>query len=185
MDEDIGIDTSWMNEEEVIEKEEMDHVHCYFVYIDEDDQIEDIYKESCSLEKDGEMSVNTKISQNRLLGLIQRNKARNGNRYRLMDILQYNVPYDFPDLHHSSYSNIMKVVTTKDEIMFEPSLCIFHEINSIFFIFQEIPKYWNDSEYPMKPALKIMDGHSSNIKKKTKKVTFKDLDLRHTKKYRG
>ena len=177
-----NFDTSWIDGEDVIEKEEMNHVNCYFVYINTDNEIDDVYKENYSLEVDGE---NTKISQNRLLGLIQKNKVMNGLKYRLMDILQYQIPYDFTELTNSSYSNLLKVVTTADEIKFEPSLCIFHSFNSVFFLFQEIPKYWDDMDQPIKPALKIMSDSTHIPKKKTKKVTFKDLDMRHTKKYRS
>ena len=109
----------------------------------------------------------------------------NGLKYRLMDILQYQIPYDFTNIANSSYNNLLKVVTTADEILFETSLCIFHGINSIFFLFQEIPRYWDEMDQPIKPALKIMSDNTHIPKKKTKKVTFKDLDMRHTKKYRS
>lgn len=182
MDDDM--DTSWIDAEEVIEKESMEKVMCFFVYIDNENQIKDIQKELCTLEVDTiQNSDSTKIPRNRLLGIIQKKKIFNGEKYRLMDILHFNVPYDFTNLVESSYQNMLKVVTTDDEIRFEPSLCIFHEINSIYFLFQELPKYWNDTDVPAKPALKIYDT-TSIPKKKTKRVSFKDLDLRHTKKYK-
>ena len=185
---DHNFDTSWIDGEDVIEKEEMNHVNCYFVYINTENEVDDIHKEYYSLEvddiNDETNPKSTKISQNRLLGLIQKNKIANGLKYRLMDILQYQIPYDFTNISNSSYSNLLNVVTTVDEIKFEPSLCIFHEVNSVFFLFQEIPRYWNDTYQPAKPALKIMSDNDRIPKKKTKKVTFKDLDMRQTKKYK-
>ena len=177
----MDIDTSWMDTEDVLEKETMNSVTCFFVYIDVYNRISHVSTESCSLETQGEIGC---IPRNQLLRLIQTHKIWNENKYRLMDILQYNIPYDFTDLMESSYTNLIKNVTTSDEIHFEQSLCIFHPINTLYILFQEIPKYWDDT-VSLKPALKITDEKIGvNVRKKTKRVSFKDLDLRHTKKSR-
>jgi hypothetical protein len=191
MDTEIDImDTSWMedDQEDMNKKVDMKSVTCYFVYVNTNNIVDHVMSETCALDVDtiGDEFI-SKIPRNHLLGLIQTHKIWNNIKYRLMDILQYDIPYDFTGLLESSYSNIMKTVTTADEIMFKPSLSIFHKINSIFFVYQEIPKYWDDYEgAPIKPALKISDESISkgNIRKKTKRVSFKDLDLRHTKKAR-
>lgn len=189
MEEVDVMDTSWMDSEDVLEKEDMKSVTCYFIYINSNNLIQHVLPESCSLDIDavGNETI-SKIPRNRLIGLMQTHKTWNNSKYRLMDILQYDVPYDFTELIDSSYSSVMKTVTTADEITFKESLPIFHSINSIFFVFQEIPKYWDDYDgVPMKPALKISDdstNNKNNIRKKTKRVSFKDLDLRHTKKAR-
>ena len=174
-----------MDSEDVLEKETMNSITCFFVYIDVNNQISHVSTETCSLEIDYADS-SAKVTKNQLLGLIHRHKTWNNSKYSLMDILQYNVPYDFTTLMETSYSNIIKTVTTADEIVFEPSLCIFHNINSIYFLYQEIPKYWDDYQTsPLKPVLKITDGTVGvNVRKKTKRVSFKDLDMRHTKKAR-
>lgn len=175
------IDTSWIDTEDVIEKESMNKVTCYYIYVNTTNEVNHIESEICSLEG----TDSTKISRSRLLGLIQRKKSRNGAKYRLFDIMQYNVPYDFTGLIENSYNNLMKSVITADEIEFEKSLCIFHEINCVFIIFQEIPRYWDEvTSGGLKPALKINTEGDHVPKKKTKRVSFKELDLRHTRKWR-
>jgi hypothetical protein len=177
----MDMDTSWMDAEDVIEREPMEKVGCFYVYMNTSNEVNHIEKEWCPLDGTGAEGAPTKISRSRLLGLIQRKKARNGAKYRLLDIMQCNIPHDFTGLIESSYNDVVRSVITEDEIMFDPSLCIFHDINAMFFFYQEIPKYWDDVG-GLKPALKISADGERVPKKKTKRVSFKELDLRHTKK---
>lgn len=180
MDNDQEMDTSWMDAEDVIDREPMEKVACFYVYMNTSNEVNHVEKEWCALDM-GAGGATPKISQSRLLGLIQKKKTRNGAKYRLLDIMQCNVPYDFPGLIESSYDDVVRSVITEDEIRFDPSLCIFHDINAMFFFYQEVPRYWDDVG-SLKPALKIMAEGERVPKKKTKRVSFKELDLRHTKK---
>ena len=118
MDDDI--DTSWIDAEDVIEKEMLENVTCFYIYLDVNKHVNHIEKITNPLAiASGDT---TKITKTQLLGLIQSKKNRLGNKYRLLDILQYNIPYDFTDLIQSNYSNMMSNVTTDDEILFNYNL---------------------------------------------------------------
>ena len=80
----------------------------------------------------------------------------------------------------SQEPSALRTVTTMDEILIPPSLCIFHETNCLYFIFQEV--YQDRDNQMTKPILKIMSDVLPRTQgKKTKKVAFKE-DIRHTKK---
>jgi hypothetical protein len=169
------IDISWVDEEtDVLEKEPMDKIQCIFIYVQEDQSI----KQTVKLVQDLD---NQTLPQDKLLYLINKMKTYSQetkqSKYRIQDILLYNI-----DSLETQYlknidqeltvKNPLKSVNTLTDIHIPKSLCIFHEINALYFIFQEIPVY--DQE-PMKPIIKI--HQDSNVKlnhKKTKKVTFKD-----------
>lgn len=214
------MDTSWIDDDEdtMLEKEPMDEIQCYCVYVDADQSITHVSKSSHILEictkiqnhatdnteKD---QSNRVISREKLLQLIHSNKIRpnfsgdtrngvtfdvssgeatkNGSplpetktKYRLLEILLYNIDLDTQDLSLISETDHLKIVTTMDEIVIPPSLFVFHEINCLYFIFQEVIQ---DYQSP-KPILKILsDIIPRTNPKKTKKVAFRE-DLRHTKK---
>ena len=121
-----------------------------------------------------------KISTGRLLQMIHSKKnpppTNPNTKYRLMEILLYNVESDVENIQNID-TNILKIVTISEEIIIQPSLCIFHEINSLYFVFQEV----EIETYQPKPILKILSDINKGGKK-TKKVAFKDQEFRHTKK---
>ena len=201
-----SIDISWIDQEDeegVIEKEPMDQIQCYYIYISEDEydeserKINYMMKESQVLEECPNQPEQRKISTGRLLQMIHSkknipqvtNKGKNeetlqhknssefGTKYRLMEILLYNVEVDSENIQNTVDTNMMKIVTISEEIRIPPSLCIFHEINSLYFLFQEV----EIDTYQPKPILRILSDISKGAKK-TKKVAFKDQEIRHTKK---
>ena len=184
------IDISWIDQEDeegVIEKESMDQIQCYYIYISEEDddeserKIKHVIKEAQVLEECPNSSGLRKISTGRLLQMIHSKKTppqdTNPNiKYRLMEILLYNVESEIDNIQNID-TNLLKIVTISEEIIIQPSLCIFHEINSLYFVFQEV----EIDMYQPKPILKILSDINKGGKK-TKKVAFKDQEFRHTKK---
>ena len=185
------IDISWIDQEDeegVIEKEPMDQIQCYYIYISEDEydeserKINYVMKESQVLEECPNHPEQRKISTGRLLQMIHSKKnipqvTNKGTKYRLMEILLYNVEVESENIRNMVDTNMLKIVTISEEIRIPPSLCIFHEINSLYFLFQEV----EIDTYQPKPILKILSDISKGAKK-TKKVAFKDQEFRHTKK---
>ena len=183
------IDISWIDQEDeegVIEKESMDQIQCYYIYISEEDddeserKIKHVIKEAQVLEECPNSPEQRKISTGRLLQMIHSKKnppqTNPNTKYRLMEILLYNVESDVENLQNID-TNVLKIVTISEEIIIQPSLCIFHEINSLYFVFQEV----EIETYQPKPILKILSDINKGGKK-TKKVAFKDQEFRHTKK---
>ena len=202
------MDTSWIDdediEESIMEKEPMNEIQCYYVYVGMDQTIRNVTKKVQNLEIYTKTEDYRVISRDNLLQMIHSNKTYLSKQHRLLEILLYNV--DSPSSEsliavgeELSFSKIihprqttnsevddgeepsaLRTVTTMDEILIPPSLCIFHETNCLYFIFQEV--YQDRENHMTKPILKIMsDILPRNNSKKTKRVAFKE-DIRHTKK---
>ena len=161
----MNLDTSW------IEKEEK--INLYYVYIDEHDSIQNVEKET-------EVLVQSKISKERLLQIIQTKRMVspiNGGirKYKLFDILTYQVQLDPEKIFFFSKTENLSEITEYsqsffrsvplfDEITIVPSIFIFHEINAIYFLFKPCVSH---------PLRSILKTDSSSIKKEnrvTKKV---------------
>lgn len=142
------LDVSWLKEQERLEKinqnyprEPMENIHLYFVFINCNNYIEYILKEKitdCSFNHNNE---NVVLKED-LLKLIERQKKHN---YFLVDTILYNVTIDSKNIQSFSQCSILntnrfiKIFPGEkiQDINIPPSIFIFHNINSIFFIFQE------------------------------------------------
>ena len=227
----IIMDTSWIDdediEESILEKEPMNEIQCYYVYVGIDQNICNVTKKVQNLEIYQKTEDYRIIPRDQLLQMIHSNKTYLSKKHRLLEILLYNVdspssesllavgdelsftPLRIPNgkghtervassLLTSKVTSLpekfahgiveaskdepsaLRTVTTMDEILIPPSLCIFHETNCLYFIFQEI--YQDRDNEMTKPILKIMSDILPRIQgKKTKRVAFKE-DIRHTKK---
>jgi hypothetical protein len=197
------LDMSWINEEERIQnmesnyyREPMEYVNTYFIYINQNQYIDKILCEKYDLEVVSNGSLLTKET---LLKIIQNKKIKTLNtRYKLIDILQYHVELE-PE-HIQSYSKngepdpssqkILKNISVFDEIVFSPSIFIFHGINSIYFIFQEVETISTKKRKSMKSILKSdsnfdtknQDREPSN--KGTKKVKISTDTIEYSDSYK-
>jgi hypothetical protein len=206
----IIMDTSWIDdediEESILEKEPMNEIQCYYVYVGIDQNICNVTKKVQNLEIYQKTEDYRIIPRDQLLQMIHSNKIHQSKKHRLLEILLYNVdspssesllavgdelsftPLRIPNAHGNvspmpeklEEPSALRTVTTMDEILIPPSLCIFHETNCLYFVFQEV--YQERDNQMTKPILKIMSDILPRIhSKKTKKVAFKE-DIRHTKK---
>jgi hypothetical protein len=163
----MDLDTSWIEKEEKINsiqqhsvRELPDKINLYYIYIDTNNSIEKVEKES-------EVLVDSKISKERILQIIQtKRKAGGGSgssgsgsgsgssngssgatKYKLFDILSFQVHLDPEKLFFFSKNENMDELTEYsqsffrsiplfDEITVVPSIFIFHETNGIYFLFK-------------------------------------------------
>jgi len=159
------IDTSWLNNynrlynlSEIPEKEIMEYIGLYFIYINKNSYIEKILYEKQNLEKTDEYSFLTKES---ILKIIQSKKITTPtSKYKLIDILSFIV-----DINHEEFDNInntsLKVIPIFNDIHINKSIFIFHNINNLYFIFQE-----NE----------IQNQYRTTLKSILKDTTFKKKD---------
>ena len=184
----IEMDTSWVNEEEeMIEKEPMTEITCWLLYIDSEGHLRHVYQEKQSLDDMNSEENIHKWPRNRLIQFLHNKKQHLGLKYRLQEILLYHIGLEPNQLMETSLQDTAKLldVTLQDEIKIPASLCIFHEVNCLYFVFQENPKYDDDEPVIYKPSLRIGDNCSlpRGKQKKTKKVSFSvPAEFRHTKK---
>jgi hypothetical protein len=163
------LDISWIdkhNKLHTIDKnycrEPMDNIDIHLIYINANNVIEKISSEKIDI-------CNNRIPKEKILKIIQDNKSVCSAKYKLLDIIVYNVDLepqyiqDFVQNHHMNTTRFFKICPIVDDIIITPSIFIFHSLNAIYFMFQEIEVVLNPV---IKPILKIGD----DMKKHTKKV---------------
>jgi len=185
MDEDFetDLDISWIHQHEKensIDKnycrEPMNEITSYSLYINKELAIEKVVKENITIESGS-------ISKERILHFIQNKKtSSSGIKYRLIDILLYNVdlePENIQGYSKSDNSNelsksFFKILPVFDGISVTDSIFLFHSINSIYFLFKEIE--YQDIKLPKSILKKYDKTHryrvNEGIKNQTKKVIF-------------
>jgi hypothetical protein len=196
------LDISWMND--MISQDDIDvqlhspsQLEINYIYINSSNEIEHFFKEIQDLTREiFVFETQSVIKQHQLLKIIQSNKIQNNKRFRLNEILKYEVDLKEEEFTQFIESKISKNATTNsfidnpsflkkvnyvDDIIFKQSISIFHNVNSLFLIYIE-----NDSIQPTpKPIIKINVLNKPSISKKTKRVKFNDHEekgLNHTKK---
>ena len=198
MDND-DLDMSWLNEHERIQntqtnyyREPMETINTYFIYINQNQYIDKILCEKYDLEI---VSNGSLLNKETLLKIIQTKKIKTLNtRYKLIDILQYHV--DLEPEHIQTFINgepdpssqkTLKNISVFDEIVFSPSIFIFHGINCIYFIFQEVETINTKNRKSLKSILKSdsnnQDREHSN--KGTKKVKISTDTIEYTTNYKN
>lgn len=184
------LDISWIDDDvQELEKESMSSIQIYTIYVDEDTTtIQSVSKSTFNLEQT--LHDGSTIPIDKLLYMIHKMKTHGKLKYRLSEILLFNLDFlDSNILKHCDQelktNPLIKRIFNSisnykiSDIHIPPSLCIFHDINCLYFIFQEIEQ--DIEPTTTKPKLKILNEISMTLShKKTKKVTFKE-DFRHTK----
>ena len=182
-----NFDMSWIQKHERIldiqnnyKREMMNDIPIYFIYINSQSTIDKIICEK-------ELVTNGLVTKNRILQIVQQRKCISNNftvKYNLDSILHYNVNIE-PEhiqkyVHSENYTEMskdfLKVFHVIDDIVIQPSIFIFHPINSIYFLFREESS--KDTKRATKSILKINvggnlggnDGTDLVKHKKTKKV---------------
>jgi hypothetical protein len=164
------IDTSWIdnrlyNSLNIPEKEIMNSIGLYFIYINKNFYIEKILYEKQILEKKIEQCF---LSKETVLKIIQSKKITTPNsKYKLIDILSFIIDNDYDDI--KDLNNItLKNIPIFDDILINKSIFIFHNINTIYFIFKE---YENSIQY--RTTLKSILKNTASPKKEDLNITKK------------
>jgi len=153
------IDTSWIQDSERYhhisenqQREPMTSIGTYFIYINKQSYIEKILFENRDLEinADGEFSYLTKET---VLKIIQDKKIKTPNsKYKILDILSFNIDIepnkmnDFInyDIFDSDLEKeFLKVLPIFNDIHISKSIFVYHSINRLYFIFQEVDHHLN------------------------------------------
>ena len=162
----------------------MEAIDMFFIYINTNDYIEKIvYGEQKLVINPNNNSI---IPNEDVIQLIENNKYLANNKYKILDILLYNVSLQPENIQ--SYSQNENVLDTSskfleplsiiNDFVIPPSIFIFHKINSLFFIFKQLEKI----NIPLpKPILKscisnINNEPNKSIHKSTKKVRIMDKE---------
>jgi hypothetical protein len=139
------LDSSWIDKEEKMGasdtnyiREPITEIQLFFIYINSELEIEYVSR--------GSESIDGCISKERLLQIIQTKRHNNNKKYRLDDLLSFQIDlepeniksFSEMDLLHDISSSFFKSVPIFDEVICIPSIFIFHDIASLFFMFNEV-----------------------------------------------
>jgi hypothetical protein len=186
------LDSTWINNFEAKEqdynsyyKESISFIRINYIYINKENEIINISEEKCLFKKPGI------LSKEELIGLIKHNTFHNAVKYSLLSILKYNI--DFEPIHLKTFlrskdinigKNYLSSITNIDNIVFEQSISLFHDINNLFIIFidKSTDTVFNPKHNPMirtnKQSTKKVYIHTYgyyNNKKRTKRNLFKEM----------
>jgi hypothetical protein len=135
------LDFSWIQEEMRLLKmqdfypcESMKHINLYCVYVDKQNTITSTTKTTQDLEQG-------KLANSLLLKLIKQYQLPS---YKLNEIVVFNVDIQEDKIQAFSSSEadplqtkFLKIVSPCDDIVLEPSVSVFHSLNSIFLFYRE------------------------------------------------
>jgi len=187
----LDVDFSWIHEQEKLQniqdnfhREPMEFIYLKYIYINQNNYIDKVLSERFYFDAENQAESGSQqfISQEQLLHIIQSNKIVTPTTiYKFKDVILYNV--DLEPEHIQSYSKndnfiefsspFFKVLSILNKITIPNSIFIFHKINCLYFIFQEV-----EINKLKKPVLKSILKSENDIrepginisKKNTKKV---------------
>jgi len=171
------LDTSWISDFEKIDKdydtfylEDLQYVNLTILYINNVNEISKIKEEKFF------MKTPNVISREEIIGILKRNNNQNKQTFHMMTILKYNIDLeplevrkfllekekDKGKIDASQYLSVIKYV---DEIHWNKSITMFHNINNLYIIFYENVDTQKDNK--------------NNTKNKTKRVYMTSASLSH------
>ena len=137
------LDVQWIEEFDKIDNkyapyyvEDVSYITCRCIYINDKNHIEKIHKENFLLKQ---MSV---LSKEELIYLIKNNIFLNKKRYSLLSILNFNISISPEHLNTflkqpiSTQNKHLNVIKNLDNIKFNKSISLFHDINELVLVFQ-------------------------------------------------
>ena len=188
-DPESNLDVSWIAEQQRIQnietnycREPVTDIQIYSLYINKNSYIDKITRKKHDI-------VDNILTRDAVLGIIQNNKRMASKKYKLMDVLVYNV--DLEPQHIQTYSqtndipasskSFFKVLPIVDEIHIPHSIFIFHSLSSVFFMYKEVDT--GSHNHTIKSILKPSSSSSSvPVEPKpshTRKVRI-SMDVQHS-----
>jgi hypothetical protein len=150
-------------------KENMNSINIHYIFVDSKSNISSIVTEKEELSNVENDSI---ISRERILELIQSKKNFRDVKYKLSELLKYNVnlePNNVQSYNNDVSLNFLEPVIFVDCIKIPPTLFIFHQINCLFIIYNEIPN--SHLVNKTKKKLSLRPSFSFTQKIKSKKMT--------------
>jgi len=183
------LDSSWINEFEALDKdynsyykENISFICINYIYINKENEIVNISKEKCLFKKPGI------LSKEELIGLIKHNTIHNSIKYSLLSLLKYNI--DFEPIHLKTFlrskdqnigANYLNSITNIDNIVFEKSISLFHDINNLFIVFidKSSETHNNNNNNSIiknrQTTKKVYINAYINSRRRTKRNLFKEI----------
>jgi len=153
-------------------KEDINFINLHFIYINEANFIEKMKEETYFLK------ITNNLSREELLSIIKRNNIENSIKYGLLALLKYNInlePINLKTYLKSSSNlpeyNYLTSIKNIDSISFNPSICYFNDLNSLYIIF-----YTKSNSIPINFTKKITIQKQKKNSKTISK-SYKDSNI--------
>lgn len=139
------IDFSWIDKIRCCHtnyiREPINSIKLFFIYINSNLEI-DYVSNDVEILMNIPTNIPSNISKERLLHIMQNKRHHNNKKYRLDDILSFQIhlePENIQSFVSSTTTNtFLKSLPIFDDISCIPSIFIFHDIASLYFLFHEI-----------------------------------------------
>jgi len=198
------LDVSWIHEHEHLYnikdnylREPMEQINVFFLYINRNNYIEKIITDKLQLSI-GEDEKYSYISKETLLQIIQTRKIKTSfSKYKLIDIVSFLVDLEPENIQsYSKKENLdnnkdfdldnlpfFKVHSIMDDIRCNNSIFVFHGINAIYFLFEEVELI--NHRHTLRSILKPMVSSSEPCTDKTltKKVRMQISNVENIKRH--
>ena len=139
------IDFSWIDDFDAMEKpyehyylEDIQTIHVHFAYLNQNQEIIKMNQENVILQRPNI------LSKEELITLINKNNILNDKKYKLFSILKFNIDLDPIHLNNflkkqdtSVNYNFLHVIKNIDNIKFNKSIGMFHDLNEIMLFFED------------------------------------------------
>lgn len=202
--EDTELDISWLTEQNKIlsiqnkyQREPVENINVYSIFINKNNYIERINHSKMNTRaiKQHNNENNNHISgipQEEVLKIIQDGKHMNFgtlSKYKFNEVLTFFIDLEPNNVHlfsqntpsePSSFFNITKQIS---DIVIPDSIYIFHEINSIYFIFNEDVENLGSHRTTVKSILKTSNNKTKHNKLHSSKSVTMNIRDKHNKLY--
>lgn len=175
MNTETTLDDNWINEFDATDqlykdfyKDNLYYVNLTIIYINCKNEMDKIKQEPLLLSKQNE------VLYEEIFALLKKNSIDNDKRYSLLSILKYNFNIEPDDLNMYLYSdynnNYLSVITHIDNIVFQKTINMFHDLNDLIFIFYEKSnnKLHSNTHNNTKRIYLNNNSHNKTIKKQYK-----------------
>ena len=170
---DFNLDTRWIQEFESVDNnykqfynEVIDDIKICSIYVDKNNNIENIKQEVLKLSREN------LITKEEIISIIKRNSINQQKRYTLLSLLKYNIDLDASNVIHYLKQHQQKqlkkdayltLVKNIDNIPLNSTINMMQELNTIFILFYE--KYMTNNSTTKKVYIQ---SHTKTKKKQLK-----------------
>tara|TARA_Y100000996_G_scaffold319274_1_gene255375 strand:+ start:97 stop:615 length:519 start_codon:yes stop_codon:yes gene_type:complete len=155
---DDELDVSWIELYKELEKnfddfykEKPENIQMFFLYVNKNEELETVNTNNYILD------MKSSIPKGHLINVIRENREKNGKKYRLKNLIKYNVTIEPDDvIHMLNVSNeegsaFISNENYNHDIHFSDTVCILQNLNSLYFVFHETsPKSRKERQHTRK-----------------------------------
>jgi hypothetical protein len=141
--------------------EPLDEIETISIYVNKDNHVQQIKQETLAMEN------SNKLSRLELDNFIQKNIAETKNTYRITSLCLFKIDINSDQVidyinqsdDENTYLQNIKQFSKIEDIKFNDSLIMFHDINSLIFVFSEItiPKMVRKGKLKRNKTKKILE----------------------------